>query len=59
MEYEIDELTEAFWTIQDPVDCGANHMPGWFADSAGHNQTGEWIPEEGRMPISRSLEPVG
>ena len=58
MEYEIDELTDAFWAIQDPVDCGANHMPGWFADSAGHSQTGEWIPEEGRTPISRSLEPA-
>jgi hypothetical protein len=59
MEYEIDELTDAFWTIQDPVDRDANHMPGWFGDSAGNNQTGEWIPEEGGALASRSLEPVG
>ena len=58
MEYEIDELADAFWTIQDPVDCGANHIPGWFSDSAGHSQTGEWIPEEGRTSLSRSLEPA-
>ena len=55
MEYEIDELTEAFCVIQDPTDCGANHQPGWFSDSAGHGQTGEWIPEE---TASRSLEPA-
>ena len=58
MEYEIDELTDAFCTIQDSIDCGANRMPGWFADSAGQSQTGEWIPEEGRASISRSLEPA-
>ena len=58
MEYEIDELTDAFCTIQDSIDCGANHMPGWFADSAGRSQTGEWIPEEGRSSISRCLEPA-
>ena len=55
MEYEIDELTEAFCVIQDHADCGANHQPGWFSDSAGHGQTGEWIPEE---TASRSLEPA-
>ena len=58
MEYEIDELTDAFVVIQDSADCGANHMPGWFADGAGHNQRGEWIPEEGRAVTSHSLEPV-
>ena len=58
MEYEIDELTDAFCTIQDAIDCGANHMPSWFADSAGQSQTGEWIPEEARSSISRSLEPA-
>ena len=58
MEYEIDELTDAFRVIQDPADCGANRMPGWFADSAGHSQTGEWIPEESCASISRSFEPA-
>ena len=58
MEYEIDELMDAFWAIQDSVDCGANHMPGWFADSAGRGQTGEWIPEEAITPVARALEPV-
>ena len=58
MEYEIDELTEAFCVIQDSADCGANRLPSWFADSAGVSQTGEWIPEEGRASISRSLEPA-
>ena len=58
MEYEIDEITDAFYVIQDPANCGANHIPAWFADSAGHSQTGEWIPEEARTSISRSLEPA-
>ena len=58
MEYEIDELTDAFCVIQDPANCGANHIPAWFADSAGQGQTGEWIPEEARSSISRSLEPA-
>ena len=58
MEYEIDELTDAFCVIQDPANCGANHIPAWFADSAGQSQTGEWIPEEGRASISRCLEPA-
>ena len=58
MEYEIDELTEAFCVIQDPADCDANRLPSWFADSAGRSQTGEWIPEEARASISRAHEPA-
>ncbi|MDP3676855.1 MAG: hypothetical protein Q8R44_17440 [Novosphingobium sp.] len=58
MEYEIDEFNDAFWATQDPIACNANHMPGWFADSAGYGQTGECIPEESCPPISRSLEPA-
>ena len=58
MEYEIDEITDAFCVIQDPANCGANHIPAWFADSAGQGQMGEWIPEEGCIPLSRSPEPV-
>ena len=58
MEYEIDEITDAFWVIQDPANCGANRIPSWFADSAGEGQTGEWIPEEACSSISRSLEPA-
>ena len=58
MEYEIDEFGEAFWATQGSAECDANRMPGWFADSAGRGQTGEWIPEEGRSSISRALEPA-
>jgi hypothetical protein len=58
MEYEIDELADA-WTDEDLIECGANHMPGWFRDSAGRGQTGEWIPEEAPLPNARELERVG
>ena len=56
MEYEIDELSDAFWSDQNADAYQANHMPAWFADSAGQSQTGEWIPEEASTPLSRSLE---
>ena len=58
MEYEIDELSDAFWTATGEDECQPNHMPAWFGDSAGHAQSGEWIPEEARASLSPSLEPT-
>jgi hypothetical protein len=58
MEYEIDESSEALWFAHDPLEADPNHMPGWFGDSAGTGQTGEWIPEESRPVTARSLEPA-
>ena len=43
MEYEIDELTDAFWAIQDPIDCGANHSPVWLWPALSANQPGMWL----------------
>ena len=58
MEYEIDELSGTFWSDQGADAYQANHMPAWYADSAGQSQTGEWIPEEASTPLSRTLAPA-
>ncbi|QGN53333.1 hypothetical protein [Novosphingobium sp. Gsoil 351] len=58
MEYEIEDVQEALWLVENGHELGPNHMPGWFRDSAGAAQTGEWIPEEATPPLARALEPA-
>ena len=41
MEYEIDELSGTFWSDQGADAYQANHMPAWYADSAGQSRSEE------------------
>ena len=59
MEFEIDEFAVEAWMLDEADQANPNHAPAWYGDCAGHAQTGEWIPEEGRALTAKRVEPVG
>ena len=57
MEFELEELET--WLAEDGGAASANHAPAWCRDRTDNGQTGLWIPEEGRAPTVKQLEPAG